>query len=114
MGLKSKVKGILHTILMMSREKNVQPIIVPTDKEKLLDGKVALVTGGSSGIGLAIAKVFQNSGAKVIIAGTNQQRLEKAISQMEGGAKSLLIDVRDVKAISGKVEEAGLCLKTIK
>lgn len=85
MSLKSKIKGMLHAILMMAKEEKVQPIIVPTDKEKLLDGKVALITGGSSGIGLAIAKAFQSSGAKVIIAGTNQQRLENALSQLGGG-----------------------------
>lgn len=91
---------------MMAKEEKVQPIIVPTDEENLLNGKVALTTGGSSGIGLAIAKAFQNSGAKVIIAGTNQQRLENAVSQLGGTAKSLLIDVQDVSALPPKVEEA--------
>ena len=38
MSLKSKIKGMLHAILMMTKEEKVQPIIVPTDKEKLLDG----------------------------------------------------------------------------
>ena len=32
MSLKSKIKGMLHTILMMAKEEKVQPIIVPTDK----------------------------------------------------------------------------------
>lgn len=84
MSLKSKIKGMIHTILMMVKEEKVQPIIVPTDKEKLLDGKVALITGGSRGIGLAIAKALQNSGAKVIIASSNHERLESALSQMGG------------------------------
>ncbi len=43
MSLKSKIKGMLHAILMMAKEEKVQPIIVPTDKEKLLEGKVALI-----------------------------------------------------------------------
>ena len=68
---------------MMTKEEKIQPIIVPTDKEKLLDGKVALITGGSSGIGLAIAKAFMDSGAKVIIAGTNETKLLSALEGLE-------------------------------
>ena len=47
-----------------------------------LDGKVALVTGGSGGIGMAIAKRLLESGCKVIIAGTNEQKLKKSIGMM--------------------------------
>lgn len=89
MSLKSKIKGMLHAILMMAKGEKVQPIIVLTDKEKLLDGKVALITGGSSGIGLATAKAFQNSGAKVIIAGTNQQSLGNDLSQLWVGQREV-------------------------
>lgn len=82
MSLKNKVKGLLHSMFMMAKEEKIQPIIVHTDSNKLLHGKVALVTGESIGIGLAIAKKFQNSGAKVIIAGSNPKHLENAMSQL--------------------------------
>lgn len=50
MNLKSKIKEMLCTILMMSKEEKVQPIIVSNDEGKMLDGRMPLITGGSSGI----------------------------------------------------------------
>ena len=87
MGVKTKLKNAVHTLIQMGKEEKIQPIIVPVEKEKLLDGKVALITGGTSGIGLAVAQAFQNAGAKVIITGTNQQKLEIALKKMGGGCK---------------------------
>ena len=44
----------------------------------ILKNKVALVTGGSSGIGLAIAERFLKEGAKVMITGRSKQRCDDA------------------------------------
>ena len=86
-GCKNEIKKCSAHIDSNEQRRKIQPIIVPVEKEKLLDGKVALITGGTSGIGLAVAQAFQNAGAKVIITGTNQQKLETALKKMGGGVK---------------------------
>jgi NAD(P)-dependent dehydrogenase (short-subunit alcohol dehydrogenase family) len=47
-----------------------------------LDGKVALVTGGTSGIGLATAKLFVAEGAHVYITGRRQERVDEAVKEI--------------------------------
>ena len=47
-----------------------------------LEGKVAVITGGNSGIGLATAKRFLEEGAKLAISGRNQQTLDEAAKQL--------------------------------
>lgn len=69
MGIKSKIKKLLT-------RKEYMPISHPVSNEKEFEGKVALISGGSGGIGLSIAKSLKESGCTVIIAGTNQQKLE--------------------------------------
>jgi NAD(P)-dependent dehydrogenase (short-subunit alcohol dehydrogenase family) len=54
-----------------------------------LKGKNVLITGGSSGIGLATAKLFQNEGASLIVTGRSQESL--ACAQQELGADALVI-----------------------
>ncbi len=52
------------------------------------DGKVALVTGGSSGIGLATARLLSAAGAHVWLVARNQERLKSALSQVESVRRS--------------------------
>lgn len=82
MSLKSKMKGWIKSYMMMRKEQIIRPIVVPTDPDKLLSGKVSLITGGSSGIGLAIAEKILLSGGKVVIAGTNQNKLDNAVNRL--------------------------------
>ncbi|WP_347557530.1 SDR family NAD(P)-dependent oxidoreductase [Robbsia sp. KACC 23696] len=58
-----------------------------------LDGKTALITGGNSGIGLAIARRFVAEGARVFITGRRQAQLDAAVAQIGGSIEGIHGDV---------------------
>ena len=70
-----------------------------------LDGLCALVIGGTSGIGHAIAAGYLEAGAKVIVAGREPAKLERAVADLKarGGAHGYGADVRDLDALRGLV-----------
>lgn len=57
-----------------------------------LSGKVAVITGGSSGLGLATAKRFVSEGASVFITGRRQEELDKAIAEIGGDITAVQAD----------------------
>ena len=72
-----------------------------------LSGKVALVTGGSRGIGFATAKILSENGATVIITARNQEKLEKSITKIPNSI-GIAADIRnsnDVKNVVNKTIE---------
>ena len=102
MNLKKVVKTIMHEVF--PKKKVAVPKVIYSDKK--LDGKIALITGGSSGIGFSIADEFIKNGCKVIICGTNENKLKDATNKLGKMSKYLILDVTDVKLIESKLEKA--------
>jgi len=76
-------------------------------RDKLLEGRVALVTGGGSGINLRIAERFAQHGATVMLVGRKIEKLEAAAAGIrEQGGKALIAsaDVRDYAAVEAAVQ----------
>jgi len=68
-----------------------------------LKGKIAVVTGGNSGIGFATAKKMKNQGATVIITGRNPEKVKEAASELS--VKGIVADVKDLSAIDSLVNQ---------
>jgi gluconate 5-dehydrogenase len=70
-----------------------------------LEGKVALITGGGSGLGFAIAQTLHGAGARVILVGhSNEGNLKKACAQLEG-SHYYLFDITKFNEVKGFVEK---------
>ena len=68
----------------------------------LLDGKIAIVTGGSKGIGYSIAERFVNEGAEVIICSRTESELSEAATKI--GCEFYQLDVSDSKGVKSMTE----------
>jgi len=73
-------------------------------KTPRFEGKVALVTGGNSGIGLAVAQALVGEGAKVVIAGRNAQTVHAAAAKLGAAAHGVVADASRLADIDRIVE----------
>lgn len=70
-----------------------------------LKNKVAFITGGNSGIGLATAKLFVAEGAKVVITGRRQEALDEAVKEIGGDITGILADAKDLSAGKAAIDQ---------
>jgi NAD(P)-dependent dehydrogenase (short-subunit alcohol dehydrogenase family) len=71
-----------------------------------LDGVRALVTGGTSGLGRAMAAALAGAGATVVVTGRSEERARTAAAEIGGGAIGMPMDVRSVEAVASGVDAA--------
>ena len=64
---------------------------VPSRSTQRLSGKVAVITGGSSGIGFAIAQALVVEGCNVVITGRNEEKLDAAVTKLNGLAAGKVV-----------------------
>lgn len=103
-GLKKKAKSLFFW-LGATKYRAVEVPSVP--ESEVLAGHLALVTGGSSGIGLAVAENLLAAGCCVIIAGTNEAKLAAALQRLSSErARAICMDVTDVGDVNDKVASA--------
>ena len=105
-----RIKKVIRSMMMLFKEEKKIPIPNPINAPELLKDKVALITGGSGGIGLAMAESFLKSGAKVIITGTNEEKLrsccKKISGQKEENLKYIVLDVLNIESMPDIIRSA--------
>jgi NAD(P)-dependent dehydrogenase (short-subunit alcohol dehydrogenase family) len=76
-----------------------------TSKDSKLKGKIALVTGGTTGIGLATALAFAAEGARVFVTGRRRAELDSALQKLGAGAVGIQSDASNLAALDALFAE---------
>lgn len=103
------LKKSIRNILQLFRSKRVVKVPAVIRSETMLQGKTAFITGGSGGIGMAIAEKLLNVGANVIIAGTSEEKLKACVGKLQHSdnrLKYVTLHLDDVASFEDKLAEA--------
>ena len=79
----------------------------------MLQGKTALSTGGTSGIGFAAARLFLKNGAQVAITGRDCERLDQARQQLGAGVVAIQADVRRRSDLQRMADELKIAFEAL-
>ncbi len=103
-GIKRRLSWMLHGRVV---QMPVQvPVRIPVFISDLLKGRRVLITGGTSGIGRAMAEAFLRSGAEVIVTGRNAERIASSVAAFKSErVNGLLLDSTRVETFTAKIDE---------
>ena len=90
-----------------ARRRRAMVLMTSTTGLTRLSGRTALVTGGASGIGLAIARSLKSEGVRVVLADRDESELASAGTELGPGADTVLLDVTDRRAWVALREQLG-------
>ncbi len=109
MSILRKIKGIVKATLNSIQPKTIiQANVSKLAPNEMLKGRCALITGGTSGIGYAIAEAFLEAGAKVIITGRSQSKLDNVVGQLShyGTCLGVAMDLKEVGTIQDRFNDS--------
>lgn len=96
MKIKKLIRRIAKFIVFEQPKEKVTVHVAQINYGGILKGRNIVITGGGSGIGLAMAKKFASEGANVIVSGRNVEKLKKAVEEIGTNAQYAQFDVTDV------------------
>ncbi|MDN0048734.1 SDR family oxidoreductase [Bacteroides gallinaceum] len=108
MSVKKYLKRVGRYLLKGIPENHITANIVTIAPNELLKGRKIIVTGGSRGLGYAMAKRFVEQGANVLITGRNQETLKQSAEQIN--CKYLVLDVHDVNLFQSFIDNSNVLL----
>ncbi len=103
-----KLIGRIYSLINLLRPKHIVYIkVCSISPNELLKGRCALITGGTSGIGFAIAEAFLKSGATVVITGRSQDKIDKALKGLSvlGQSFGFILDNTKVDSFENELYE---------
>lgn len=103
-GIKTAAKNAVKAL----RAKEILPVQKIVDSDRVLEGKVAFVAGGSGGIGMAVAEALLDSGARVVLGGTKAEKLRACMEKLGHPDRIayVVMDVSNAEASNQIVSEA--------
>lgn len=111
--MQARIKKILKKTFRLFQYKIVSPVYIPLLQGNLLQNKNILITGGSGGIGIAIAKCCLNNGDSICIAGRNHNKLESAkyklmeyVSTDNQVISTIVIDIKNISTFDEVIIKA--------
>lgn len=93
--------------IIFKRKEIVNLTVTYSSPNARFEGKKVVVTGGTSGIGLAIAKAFLAEGATVLICARKQEGLDRTLASLKSpNLKAMQLDISEISGLKGKIFEA--------